>query len=822
MYSIYTNQIQLATDLPDARLRVSHIANIIRSILQTCCFSVIEYWSVSDLDPEEFPECTVGEHLFRPSDGHYSIILDTFLPRVRSKLWQSCAVRWYERVPGSDGKGANARLANGCQEWVRFRNDRQGHGVLDLYSAEKAQPWLEELAQQILAGLSDLVPQQTDDGLVLSTPNGPLPLETVRVHKGEAPVVRDIRRRGTGFRVRYQPLNAETSQEATYEIPVEARIGMLSTRRTSVFEQRSLMVGDETWRPTVRLPSRQTRIFEGRRDQLTQLLDWWEDIDSKACLVHGEGGIGKTTLALEFLNNVLEAPPRTLKWRPLVICYYSAKKTRWTAGGLSYLRGVTPAVADAIRLLAELVESKLDSKWFADDVIDTIGRAAALFNACGLKRNDILLVLDNTETLARVASEESAIAAAISKLSSKLARVLMTSRRREAVEAFPIRLELMDEATSVRLLGQLATEYDVAPLKMAGTTGIARVARKLHGRPLALDVFARYAALPGKSLDSALTLVLRDMAQDLGRFLFDDAWQRLRTSEQDTFLALGTLGDALDGRAVGRVCASLGLAHDDFLNTLEETRFGTLLNYGSTYDLVLSNEMREFLREKEKDRGESRRSHLASIGQKAVREVQALIRAEETTVVDRVGNAFQTSAAKAAYSAAKRGDFDETRLWFAEAVVADPQNASLWERYAWFLMIRLHDADGASKVIREALRLAPNDAEAHFTAGLIAARRADISETDREMEAANKLGKPGHTCALQRARARGELLRKTFDREEADRLRRAGERIMRDARNVPPGTPFRDKHLSECRRVESLLGLRGWTIVSARWSADHD
>ena len=33
--------------------------------------------------------------------------------------------------------------------------------------------------------------------------------------------------------------------------------------------------------------------------------------------------------------------------------------------------------------------------------------------------------------------------------------------------------------------------------------------------------------------------------------------------------------------------------------------------------------------------------------------------------------------------------------------------------------------------------------------------------------------------------------------------------IIRDARNVPPDTRFCDRHLAECRRVETLRGLRG-------------
>jgi hypothetical protein len=211
-----------------------------------------------------------------------------------------------------------------------------------------------------------------------------------------------------------------------------------------------------------------------------------------------------------------------------------------------------------------------------------------LFGEVGLKRDQILLVLDNTETLARVAAEEPGIVAVIEKMSAKLGRVLMTSRRREAVEARSIRVPEMDEGTGVRLLQRLADAYDSTPVRMAGLAGLRRIVRKTSGRPLLLDVFVRQTSLPGKSIADAEALVLRLLGNELGRFLFEDAWNRIDAEHRKVFLALSRFGEAIDSQIVGRTCSALGVSHDLWLEVFNEAPFGRIANFGTGYDLVLA------------------------------------------------------------------------------------------------------------------------------------------------------------------------------------------------------------------------------------------
>ncbi len=76
------------------------------------------------------------------------------------------------------------------------------------------------------------------------------------------------------------------------------------------------------------LPERAISVadFTGRKKEITELIDWFNDPeDSKRCLVYGDGGIGKTTLILEFMHRVLEGSIE-VEWKPSVITFYTAKK----------------------------------------------------------------------------------------------------------------------------------------------------------------------------------------------------------------------------------------------------------------------------------------------------------------------------------------------------------------------------------------------------------------------------------------------------------------------------------------------------------------
>lgn len=72
-------------------------------------------------------------------------------------------------------------------------------------------------------------------------------------------------------------------------------------------------------------------------------------------------------------------------------------------------------------------------------------------------------------------------------------------------------------------------------------------------------------------------------------------------------------------------------------------------------------------------------------------------------------------------------------------------------------MVNGIDLKRARECASQACILEPKDPEAHFTAGMIAARMGNVAEADESLKRAQALGKAGHLCALQKARARLEM-----------------------------------------------------------------
>ncbi|WP_143076243.1 tetratricopeptide repeat protein [Stigmatella erecta] len=512
------------------------------------------------------------------------------------------------------------------------------------------------------------------------------------------------------------------------------------------------------------------------------------------------------------MNEILESPPWNTKWKPSVIAFYSAKQTRWGPSGLEFIKGISPAVGDAVRQLVLALEDRLDKKWYDAELLALVDRAATLFSEAGVKRDDILLVIDNTETLARSPGEEEELTRVFSRIAGRLCRLLMTSRRRERVEAYPIQVLPMDEETGYSLLRELGHVYRAQPLLAAGDARLRKVSRQLSGRPILLDVFVRHASRAGRSIDDALQLVLRDAREDLGEFLFQDAWQRIGPEQREVFLVLGRLGGTVDGQVVGWICSDIGVPHSIWQDAFEQTRFGSLVDYGARYDVQLEVGMNEFLARKYQSLPSLDQQRIERITQAVSRRYRQLLAASEASVTDRVVQAFRSSAAKAAKLAASAGSVEDAVLWYEEAVRVDAANAALWDRYAWYLMMKARDLSRARECASEACRLDPEDPDAHFTAGMIAARLRDVAEADRLLSRAEQRGKSKHLCLVQHARARIEAAVEENDKKNQSYLMEA-EQLLEQALQAPSETKRREELVSECdklmRRVRVLRRKRG-------------
>ncbi|MFP3670156.1 hypothetical protein SB717_34265, partial [Priestia sp. SIMBA_032] len=85
------------------------------------------------------------------------------------------------------------------------------------------------------------------------------------------------------------------------------------------------------------IPDRLTADFTGREREIEELTEWTNDFGSRACMLYGDGGIGKTTLAVEFVWRLLEGTVKS-EFKPELITFFTAKKTRWGIGGLEIIR----------------------------------------------------------------------------------------------------------------------------------------------------------------------------------------------------------------------------------------------------------------------------------------------------------------------------------------------------------------------------------------------------------------------------------------------------------------------------------------------------
>ena len=314
--------------------------------------------------------------------------------------------------------------------------------------------WLPGVTWRIIDELKDFLPTNSNN-LTLKCPLGELEIKSTKAIDNSAIVIRKYNKAGSGWRAKYQILDPHNSQEGYLDIDEKAPLVNFAYTSKPTLRSSTIYISDTLWNPSHIIPYKQTETFEGRAKEIKELTEWWNDKDSRTCLVYGDGGIGKTTLVLEFLNDILESSYSQITWLPELMFYYSAKQTRWGVTGLEHLGGVAPSIAESIRNLVSILDDSNIREWMKEDSRSLIDKAATFLSDVGLSRNSVLIILDNTETLARTQSQVDELAKILRQISSKLGRVLITSRRREKIEAFPVQVPKLDDETGAVLLQRL-------------------------------------------------------------------------------------------------------------------------------------------------------------------------------------------------------------------------------------------------------------------------------------------------------------------------------------------------------------------------------
>ncbi|MFK5949376.1 MAG: hypothetical protein QM500_11490 [Methylococcales bacterium] len=465
--------------------RLTYLTSVLRSLMQlsvVVSLELIKSQTPSDeIDLEDFTK-----RFCKPVDGLPLQILDNVIPFLRRYINNQFMSGWFEKT-----KLVDIPISQQLVEWVEFRNRRHAHGVLDATVTLEWSERTENILRDCLEVFDCIIPVKIDDTTVkLSKACGNLHIETPVLQKNKAIVILSIVTRKGLWKLNGQLLSNENAEEFTIDLPEDNIFSMKNIRSSNEYELTDIISNDKEFSFFHNIPVRQTDIFEGRQTELNALIEWMDDEDSRYCLVYGDGGYGKTTLVLELLNQFIESQYDLNEPIPSIISYHTAKMTKWTEEGLVHFYGITPAMDECVRELIRCITPVLPAEWYKVQGRSLIDKAVTVLKENNFTRNDVLFVLDNTETLATSPQEVKDLGDFFKNVGKLIGRVIITSRRREFIQATPILVEGLSETESISLMQRLAKEYIAKPVLQAGEARLRKVSRQLMYKPRILVISA--------------------------------------------------------------------------------------------------------------------------------------------------------------------------------------------------------------------------------------------------------------------------------------------------------------------------------------------
>ncbi len=799
--SLVTNAYLLQTNAERSRAAIA----LVRIGLQYLCLSLAE-WAIEsnrqfpDVYRDKEQELPDLNELRKPSDGSLVSSLAELVVACRNLGWVGIEDTLFS--PVDRGRRA-AKIASGCNNflqilegWVQARNDGpEGHGIPN-DSLDGAAVIL-DVAQMLSDRFGPILPVATESGRLFFGESGgrKIILEMLRTFDSDLVCYRYIKSSADGKCV----IIAQRQTSLTSHIPVrwESKDVLRSWNQARGPSYRISESFDEQWNPLLLLPDRLTEHFKGRQGQLDELAKWADDNDSKACMIFGDGGIGKTTLAVEFVHRLLEGR-LTCEWRPDMVTFYTAKQTRWGTSGLERISVHSVGIADvAIDIVRALEQGALERTWFDGDVRSTLQRLSGYLKGWGVSRDQHLIVLDNTETMATNPEEVRTLAGHIRELCRRGGRVLLTSRRREAIEALPLEILPLGVDESVALLRARAEMLDRKPLLMAGDSTLRKFANKLGNRPLVLEVFVQTLADQQLGLQHAFDRVLQMQRQDLGEFLYTDAWKRLSDRLRFLLLLMSQVSDIHDGALLKLCCFDAGVTVMEAEEALMESiGIASVTVIDGIYTYALNRDFTAFCAE--------RSIFLAGVNEPSPERVARVkkrfgdyIKSKSSKVSDRVSQAFRNPFARAAYLAYQEGRYDDCELYYESAVSEDSGNGYLFDRYAYFLMGLGRFADALEKS-NQAVRLLSTDPDVWFTKGMIEGHLSSLDEALSSLGRAQYYGKQEYLCLVQKVHV--------CLRMDPPLTEKAGEFLRLAEQRTPSGTdPLVNRHRGEMSRLNARI-----------------
>lgn len=702
--------------------------------------------------------------LYLPADGSLHQIFGELLIYIASNHSPSFARFYFEKNNISDNitlcnwlNKKDVSLHEILHRYISDRNDSvEGHGIADEVDGKIDI----EVIKMLIEKTEHLLPCKAKDSDSLLFPRSLKETDTINSIKlvnGNPLCYRKIKKTTSSELLITAQIQLSVTKRSEYSYTCTNSIfGIQQTAKPEykIYESDETNNDNNDWTPFYYLPERSTteEDFTGRDDELDKLREWFNEVsESKRCMVYGDGGVGKTTLIIEFLHRVLEGKIKT-DWKPDFITFYTSKLTRWGISGLEQISISEVGISDVVLNIAKMISlDPLDKSWYKCNVYEAIRKLKQLQGDNSIKWTDHLIILDNTETLAQNNEEINELAKQIKAISKDIGRVILTSRRFEKIEASPLETNNWSDEEGSLYLQKRGTTLRLSIINQAGASTLKKISRELSNKPLALEVFIQ-SLMDTSTLDDALLKVKRLQQKDLGLFLFADAWDRFNLRIRHFLLLMAKNGEVHDQYFMQLCCEKADVSLLDAQQALEGSRgICTLNSINGTLQIVFTQEFINFCKEKTVliDSKEVPSEHeLQSLN----RRYSDFLQYADSKVTGKETKAYFSRYARAAKEYFKQGKTDLALEYYELATIEDPSNGWLFDKYANTLFI-IKNYPSALIKAEKASRLLPDEGDIWFTKGKIEARLGYFKDAIQSLDRAIKFKKPYHLCMLQKSYA---------------------------------------------------------------------
>ncbi len=753
MKKIYQEHLKTVRKINNNFEKITYLTSILRSLLQLAVVSSFEIAShQTPSDEIDLPELTdkFSKRFRKPTDSLPLYFLNTLTPIIRDYTNKQFLYGWFENT-----KNIDESISKQLTKWVEFRNERQAHGVIDPHVADEWSRKTEKIIRDCLTTFSNIIPKIEDnDKLILSKDFDNLNITTPLFVNNHAIVISNVIARKGLWKLNGQLLSLENAKDFTVVLPENNIFTTKGLKPTNKYYLTNFVSNNNDYCVFHNIPVRQTDTFEGRKNELSQLVEWIDNEDSRKCLVFGDGGYGKTTLVLEMLNQLLESQYDFNKPLPELISYYTAKMTRWNETGLVHSTAINPIMDECIKELMRFFYPILPHDWYNVSGRQLIDKSVSVLKKNKYTRNDVLMIIDNTETFATSPQEVKELATFFNTVGKLIGRIIITSRRREFVEATPIQIEGLSEVESVNLIQSLAKDYNARSILQAGESRLRKVSKQLMYKPLLLESLVKYISHSDSGIDVAINNLFKKSNEDLLEFLYEDAWLRMNQLQQEVFLVLIHISSPLDQTTISKACQEVGIQLTEFQEGLGETHFSIMTDYGRTYTIEFVDLARRFFLQQFGKLNQTEKGKLKSLASSVDTYTSERDKIEKEYKTDRIAEAFRNEYAKAAKIYTDNGDIKNAIEMYELAISYDPLNSALYDRFSWVLLNKANKFNYAKIISKRAIELDENNYDAIVGLALVHYRLGEIEEGDNFIEQVENKGRTLSFCLLKKATAR--------------------------------------------------------------------